>query len=364
MYEIFKRQYRGDKKTFQVLAINNLKPNLKRDYGKIAAYYRKQENVVDRSHLIVQLLEYLNLSHKRDEFSIISACVDRAPELAMKLGLIHPYNSKPQSFNGVFYNQNVREVIVLDETTSVDVAFVRRHWFNINSIRIMTHPYSDFSGGLCDGKYPYSNGGVAVMYINLPLLMLIYKFWCHERERQGLHVFKKEIFVYQVVIPNMLFNHVNVALINRAIEVYNGKSVPDYRRLHPVSTSDYSIAIAEVIGLQLKLLEPEMPDVNNFFDMIPSALGGDTWKDAMVIPDIAPTMHTRWAMELSVLPYVSFMLDYYSKSKNPRVLRNITYDMRKDIRAMETNNEIAAISRLGSSNHLQNIKRILQNTNV
>lgn len=355
MYEMFKVDTRRGSANFPIPRIATLRPILTREMIKVISYYRKLEAEVPRTHLIVKLIENLNISIKRDEFSIASAVMDNAQHSAQILGLVHPYNPKPIRHQGVFYNNSISEIIVAQDFSNVDYAWLKRNWQIVNSIHIATHPFSDVDYGMCNGKYTSSKAGLAVFYIDIPTMMIQYKHWCEDRLAKRNNNLKPGIFVSQIVIPNMISNHMDLCLINRAFDMHEGKVVPRMRRQHPVSLGDHTELVDEVCGKMSHLWTTGEPvEPTHFFSMFPSILK-DTLKDSFKIPDIAPNINTRWAMELSVMKYVDFMVRFYNQ-REPNKLRQISSKIRRDIQSLETTKETRQYIGLGGVDYLRSIK--------
>lgn len=339
MYELFNRNFNGTGKFTPINKVSTLKPCLLRDMNKIIAHYKKQQTEVPRSHLIVQLIENLNLRHTKTDDGIINGCLDRASHVCKQLGVVHTSNPNPSPMSGIFYSNHVNEIIIIDEAQIVDVDSVRKQWMNYNPIRIMTHPFNDINMALCDGKYPSSQSGYAVFIINLPLLILQYKYWCLQRVKANIDVFRPGLFVSQLVIPNMLFNHMYISFVNRMIDNYDGKTTPPYKRQHPLSLVDYTTDVDTFIGEQVSILNgPNPVDVHSFYNCFPALLGGKIL-DLIQVPDIPPTMYTRWALEASSIKYLDFMVRYY-KGKGSETMRQFADKILRDIRIMENSREI------------------------
>lgn len=354
MYDLFNSTYRGSGKTFPIVKLRTNRAVIQRELARVCSFYRARPSDVDEAHVITQLIKILNVSVRRDNTSTIQACVDRTPEVAKILGLVHPYNNRPIEQRGVFYNDHVREIIILDETTPINVEVLHRQWAVINPIRILTHPFNDINFHLCNGKYPVSKDGYAVFVVNVPLLILQYRYWVKDMVAKERSEIRPARFVGQVIVPNMMGAHMDVAYINRAMDTYRGKLVPVMKRVHPVSIVDITKHVDETIDSQLAILNLEVSDLNNFYTLFP-AMMRENWLASIQVPDIAPNQNVRWAMVLSTLHYINFMVDYYHE-KEPARLRAISGRIYRSIRSMENNKEFKSITTMAGGAMLNNIK--------
>lgn len=354
MYDLFDSSYLGNGKTFPIVKLRTNRAVIQRELGRVCSFYRGKPIDVDESHVISQLIKILHVSVRRDAEQTIQACVDRTPEVAKILGLIHPYNNKPIEHVGVFYNDHVRELILLDETATVNPETVKRVWPLLNSIQILTHPFNDINFHLCNGKYPASKSGYAVFSVNVPLLILQYQQWAIDQKKHGHAEIRVTRFVGQVVIPNMVGAHMNIAYINRAMDIYRGKMVPVMKRHHPVSVVDITQHVDETIESQIKILTDNVLDIHNFYSAFP-AVSRATWRESITVPDIAPNQNVRWALSLSVLKYIDFMVEYFHV-KDPARLRVISSRLIKDINRMNNNKEFKTLAVTAGGNLIANIQ--------
>ena len=355
MYDLFNSTYSGSGKTFPIIKLRTNRAVVQRELARVCSFYRAKPTDADESHVITQLIKILNISIKRDNESTIQACVDRVPEVSKILGLVHPYNSRPVERRGEFYNNHVREIIILDESTVVNLPVVKRQWPVINPIRIVTHPFNDINFHLCNGKYPIPKDGYAVFVVNVPLLILQYKFWVLDCIDKGRSEIRPSRFVGQVLIPNMIGAHMDVCYINRAMDVYRGKLVPVMKRAHPVSIVDITQHVDDTIDSQIAILNQQVADINGFYTVFP-AMVRENWLASIQVPDIAPNQNVRWAMVLSTLRYINFLVDYYHE-KDPNRLRVISNRIIRSIRSMDNNKEFKDVTTMVGGNMLANIRQ-------
>lgn len=354
MYELFKSHGHKGSAQYAIPKANQVKSLMTREISRVVAHYRKIESEVPRTHLLVKLIEMLNVSYKRDEFSIESACSDNLRSVSALLGLVHAYNPKPHSHTGVFYNNGITELIVANGFNDVPHGWLKKNWHVANTIQIATHPFSDLDYALCNGAYPHNKPGYAVFYINVPALIIQYKYWCMSRLAKGVHVLKPGIFVSQLVIPNMLANHMDLCVVNRAFETYDGLSGSRMRRFHQISLSDHTDMVNEVcVNMKNIWSSAEPVEPAQFYSAFPNVFK-DTLKDSFKIPDVVPNTNTRWALELSVLKYIDFMVKYYHK-REPSKLRQVSGKIKRDIQTLETNKETQHYM-VGGMNYLRSIK--------
>lgn len=354
MYDLFNSNYRGSGKTYPIIKLRTNRAVIQREIARVCSFYRARPVSSKEDHVIAKLINVLNVSVKRGDMETIQACIDRTPQVAKILGFVHPYNNRPLEMRGEFYNDHTREIIILDESTPINLEVVKRQWPVINPIKILTHPFNDINFHLCNGKYPVSKDGFAVLVVNVPLLILQYRYWVNDQLSKGLSEIRPSRYVGQCLVPNMMSAHMDIAYINRAMDTYRGKLVPVMKRCHPVSIVDITNHVDESIDSQVKILNIEVLDIHNFYSSFP-ALVRENWLASIQVPDIAPNQNVRWAMVLSVLRYIDFMVDYYYE-KDPNKLRVINNRIFRSIQIMSNNKEFKEVTTMTAGLLLSNIK--------
>lgn len=345
MYQILNPAFSGNN---HKVSIQNLSPTraiVSREIHKVVSYYHKQPTLVNPKHILVQLIDKLMISLKRADFSIVDACMDRTPQVAKALGFVHPLNSNAEIFTGQFYNKHINEIIIVDDSEEPDYELIKTRWFMLSAIKIITHPFNDIDMNLCDGKYPsYNTSGTAGFIVNVPMLMLQYKYWIKRglAAESSTAILSPRHFISQLVIPNLLSEHLDICFINRAMTIYRQKPVPLMYKRHPFQMADYTSRVDEIIEQQVEAFRKAPFDTRNFYTLFASLLK-ESWLLSIKLPDIAPTINTRWALELYSLPYILFMCEVLS-NKDVSKLDDIRGRIKRDVKILSNNKETHYLS--------------------
>lgn len=311
MYQLLSSFHVGKGIHVEMLDAQRHRSLINREMAKITNYYKAKKLEVASSHLIVQVIKNLNLSLLRDDYSTIDASKERCAEMCQKLGLVHQYNSNPQEFPGMFYNKFIREFVIGNDLHEPNLRHFKFNWRRINSVRVCCHPYSDIDMNLPNGKYPSNKSGYSVIDINIPALMLQYKYWAKSRlakDETKVNI-RPELFVGSVVIPNMLVSHMNVCFVNRFMDVSRGVMVSVMKRVHQIGTNDITRNIDALVETQLKIYNQYKPGEHDFYKITTTIMGNNFLSQVKPPPHV-PNINMRIFILLACTPYVKFLFDF------------------------------------------------------
>lgn len=345
MYQILNPNNKGRGRRVPIQNLSTSRAVILREVQRVTSYYHKQPNLVAVDHILVRVINLLTISMKRNDYGVVDACMDRTPQVAMTLGLVHPLNSDVTGHTGHFYNNHVNEIIIAHDSDEPDYDLLKRSWYSMSAIKIITHPFADMNMHLCDGKYPSNGeGGYAVIIIDTPMLMLQYKYWRQRAMNNGgtVDTLSARHFISQMVIPNMLLEHLDICFINRAMRSYRKQASPFRRKVHPNQIVDFSPKADEVIDQQVAALQDGQVDINDLYTMFPAMLK-ESWLSSIKLPDVVPNLNTTWALDMATLPYINFLLEVMAVS-NPTMIRQVAGELRRDLRRLSTTKEIDNMS--------------------
>jgi hypothetical protein len=324
-----------------------------RELANIQDYYRSRVYAVKSNHLLVSLLLQLDapISYSAEQyFSTVSV---RAPYIANAFRLtseLQPGNI----FTGVFYDHGCQEIII-SNSDYVNPVYAEQNWKRISAVETLTHFRSDLGLLLPNGKNTGTETGLAVISVNLPLLSLQYRCFVREQQRntntseQNLGIAH---FVHMYVLPNMLFSHTDIALINRAMNLFYGAPMGQATARHSFPVLDYSKRVDKVYTRWLKTAQSKSQLYSTTLQSLLTVVSKNA-EEALILPNLAPTRQVLWALTLARLKYIKFLLDVGG-------VRNIAYNR------TSVNNTQRQLKRLNGENIYPSVIQgdLLQDTSV
>lgn len=323
MYSLFQYDPKIEYGTVHLSEWTYLKDGLTRNLVTVLNHYRHNSYSVAADHLLVQLLQSINVP--------LSLSLDRyfanvnpvALSLASPFRLTSPINSG-KIFNGTFYGKGNQEVLIaVDEW--FDAEKVAKDWENITPVRVIRHPFSDLELNIPNGRIKSQEQGVVVVAINIALLAVQYRsFYYAELNKQKADPTyvpgNMMQFVYMFVLPNMLGSHLDYVLFNRISN--HLRHIPNHKTRpgHPMMLTDYSRQVATVQLRMLEVLKRSNYSFGATLYFLPAVVR-ENMERALLVPDVAPTRAVLWALILARLPALLFLIDtakYGTRMRNQK----------------------------------------------
>ena len=295
-------------------------------------YYHNRVYAVRNQNLLVRLLAHVDtpMDYTADRYVEVTRI--RAPYIvkAFKLtseidyGVVHA---------GVFYGPGTDEVLLYDDTY-FDPIYAERNWKRITAVTPIWHPRSDMGFMLPNGRATSTDTGLAVTGINLPMLALQYRCFLREqmiKQQHGDGLLGASHFIHMYVLPNMMYAHTDIIVMNRLMRIYYDLPMGMAKHKHPFPIVSYENKLDSV----LKKIITDYKNIPMQYDWLLSAMPAISNIDmahAMLIPEIAPTRQIWWAMMISRLETISFLIDLGGEEsirRNGIHLNRLNRDLRR-----------------------------------
>ncbi len=309
MYDIFNGIIEPIGSVIKPVGFQLIKRIYKRELDKIVKHYREAVIPAKAQHLLcrIVLTGAGPISYDTDRF--MEAIYSRAPYIAKHFNLTSPIHYGRQ-FKGVFYGEGSTELIIYDDHP-FNVAVAEANWQDIRAVRVLDHPISDSALMLPNGKVHSTATGLSIISINLPLLLL--QFRCYQLEQRQKLVTESgllgvEHFIHMHVMPNMLYSHCDIMVLNRLINLY--KQVPNSEATskHPFVVTDYSVKLDRVLDEVLFKLTNAKFNYATYLSNIPS-IRMESAFESFQMPDIARTKQVWWTLIAARMKLITFLLN-------------------------------------------------------
>lgn len=285
-----------------------------RQLALIQEYYHENIRNVPNQHILARLLLSMNVSTKRDIRNYVDTAADQMIKLSSQLRMTSALNHGFAHEPGHFYGPKVTEVIVCNDEW-FDLKEAQANWEYLSPIRVLRHPFTDLSMGRPDGNYESSDeSGFAVISINVAMLALQYRMWC---DTMGSDKNSTHRFIAAYPITNMIASHLDVAIFNRMVKIYNEQPVAPYKKAHPFFIPDYSDRIDQVLRKQIGIQEYQKMSFDQTLTSIP-LISSDTLLEAMQLPEVILTRQVKWALIVARIPLIKFLVKMNKENNNPR----------------------------------------------
>lgn len=309
MYTLFNNPPVSRRGTLTVPRFDYLRRELRKNLEKVVGYYRVSPMYYSSRHLLVQILQHINVSLHQDLVRYRDLVEDLTDDLSRSLHLTSPTNVGRLQSPGVFYGKDSEEVLVVDDSPfSLDQ--VRDDWENLTPIRFLRHPKTDLTMQVPDGDQYSAETGLAVILVNIPMLACQYREW---KLRELYHNPENPRTAMQFLglypLTNSVASQVDVAFINRFIALYNDQPVLDTRDNHPFYLNHYEDPIdKEIAKIQLVLAKRALDFDQTLEALVPIA--AESFREVIALPSMPMTRQVTWALLLARLPLITWLVQW------------------------------------------------------
>lgn len=292
-----------------------VKGGMSRDLATVMDYYHKNVFAVNSGHFLIRLIQSMNVSMNRDYQSYVDVAEDRGMDLAMSLRMTSSISVGMVFSPGVFYGKNIDEVI-LSVDADFDIDDAVRRWRELEPVKVLRHPFNDINLKVPEANYESSEGGIAIISVNIPMLMLQYRRW-FEVEKSINPEAERTVnqFVAMYPLPNMLPTHLDVAVFNRLVTLANGQEPSKFNRENKMYITDFTSKLDNVLEKQLMILRNKRFAFDQILLSV-AMVNKDSLFETMALPKLARTRQVNWALTLARLPLIKFLLKLNEESNN------------------------------------------------
>jgi len=282
-----------------------------RELLRLQEYYQSRVYAVKNQNLLVRLLTHVDTPMEYHVDRYVEVTRTRAPYIAkafkltseIDYGVLHP---------GAFFGPGTDEIIIYEDSY-FDPVYAEKNWKRICAVTPIWHPRSDLGFMLPNGKATSTDTGLAVVTVNLPLLAVQFRAYLRDQIAKREHVDSGSLgithFVHMYVLPNMMYAHTNLVLVNRLMRLYYGIPTGESKQHHPFQILQYANKLDNVM---VKLLDDyhDRPMQYEWLLHAMPSITGESMEDSLQVPSIPPTRQVWWAMMLSRLDVMKFLIDF------------------------------------------------------
>lgn len=275
---------------------------LSRNLLQVMDYYHSRNIATKSSHFLVQLINGVRISYEAplERFYQLMVTQESA------IGQFHKMTSPIYSggfVEGLFYGKGVQELVVTSNE-SFDYTHAAKHWKDQEPVKVLTHPKCDLDMHIPNGVSYSAEQGVAVVSVNIPLLMVMYRSFVIEQvlaSRAGATPKTTSQFVHTYVLPNMLPTHLDQAIINRFVRLATKTKFEKSERKHVMALADWDSQTDKVLQEIAGVLNSVNMPLYDMLYHIPVVDRTNAF-EALAVPQNAPTRQYAWAEAVMRLP--------------------------------------------------------------
>lgn len=311
---------------------------LNRNLMQVIGYYQSRNIAVRSNHLLARILNSSRISLD----SPLERYYDQIDNTASYMGMSFKLtNSLHQGIvhDGIFYGPGTREVII-GHNEPFDLYACVNNWKNAQPVKILDHCKSDLDMHVPNGVSYSTESGYAVISVNITMLAIMWRCFLTEQRalmNKGLTPKSTPQFLHTYVLPNAIYTHLEIALLNRAINHFAKLPNGVAQRKHSLAMGDYSLQTDKVLKETVTHLCNSNLSMHDMLCNIPCVTAVNM-AEAMQLPNLAPTRQYAWSEVVSRIKVISAMaamspssLVAYDKSHLSYITRMIDYSSMRQV---------------------------------
>lgn len=289
--------------------INYLRRLFSYNKEAIEQYYLERSFSAKNTHILSRYLEHLSPFLGYDVYRYLQYADDKTTYLSkhfkftsdIEKGIVHP----PYFFG------NGGEELILTEYDTFDVKSFVFNWKLEPCLKIVLHPRNDTKLLLPLGNDNGCNGGLGVIVINPLKLALKYREFMREQtkaEMEGGIVLNKNHFLMRHVLNATLADIVDHTLLNKVMDRFYDREEVTPKFKHRFKIYEPTTQLNRYVDQTLDVITNKRLDFINLMHNIQLVFKLDA-SELLVLPELAGTRQSKWAMVSSRLEHMVFLYD-------------------------------------------------------
>ena len=281
---------------------------LTNETNRVIEYYNNKVSSIDNRHILIRLLRTLSAPLELDLYEYRRIIDTKSMYVCKSLGIGTPLNQS-ENHTGMFYP--VDDVLITTIEIDYDIDTLADNWKNLSPVRVLYHPYNGLQPTFVDNRYfPYKKG-FAVICVDPVLLKLIHRLWLQEQYSKTSEdgtMLTDNHFVHMVIIPAMITSHLEIALMNRYMDLYNNNLLDTGYVKAPIVLNNYENKV-DTIALEylLDLIDSSYSYIRYLYQL--PSIYGKTMLEAMILPTFTSTRQNFKYFFLSRLYVIDWLID-------------------------------------------------------
>lgn len=318
--ELFTQEY-IEKAPITGLIISRDIPYIRKLYEfnttQIFTYYESRNFAVKNTNILSRVSEHISPHLEYDVYRYLDFIESRLTFLGKQFRFTSDIE-KGEIHNGEFFNNDEEIIFSTDDDISIDS--LTKNWKRLECLRIYKHPRNDTKLLLPLGREDGSRSGLSVIGVDLRKLAIKYREFVREQKNKDSPL-NKNHFVIKYVLSTTIGDIVDHMLLNRIMDLYYGRDIVTPRYKHPFKIFEPEVQINRYVENTLDVITSKNLDFVNILHNIQLVRNIDATM-LLLLPDMAGTRQSRWAMFVTRLDHMLFLYEIGKKSNSNRHIIN------------------------------------------
>lgn len=291
----------------------NYRELVKRNVLRQKEYYASASRAVFANHPLAQALKLIGANADVEPWELYDRAITRAPYVARTLDFTSDVAKGRLNRYHIYSCANSLNLNIYDYISPFTSTPKWREIKPVNTVWIDS-PYVDMAVPP-DVKETLSFSAVSV---DLPKLVLMYRGFLDDRKRilaeqNGQLLLGEENFVAMYVLPSMLESQVDISAVSATQALYYGNYETQRAVKSAIYLPGYGSEFEKIAKYALDRIDGAKMQYIHMLQHIP-AVYRDSAAQTLILPSLAPTTQVNWALLISRLATIMFLIDVGGKA--------------------------------------------------
>jgi len=270
----------------------------------IKTYYRNKDRAVDNRHILNRIITLLAPNVYLDNYEYYKIVTASSELLSKQFDIVSNLHSG-KIHDNLFFGNNSKEILLYTDS-GLDPYDIEDNWIDIPAVRVIYTEDTDLSMNIPFNNNDYIVPVLHVMTIDINLMLLQYKYWAIQRIDNDMGI-NPNVFISQIVLPNMLDNMLDLAIYNRFNSLLQGFKIESNKFNHPFHVLDYSKGIDNILKKVIKDVKNTNIDIIQLYKTIPTIVNDNMYQALQIRKDYF-TKQSEWVLFVSRIPTIYYTL--------------------------------------------------------
>lgn len=277
---------------------------------QIQTWSAKNALAVFADHPLAQALKLISVTAHADAQSIYEKAYARSPYIAKSLKFTSEIN-RGTTLPGAHDLYKGQDNLVISISDYVSPSQATLDWRKLAPLKCLWVDTDNLN--LNPMNNPWFSRGFSAVTVDLPLLALMYLGFLKHRSSVMAGpgetlVLGEENFIAMYVLPALLQSQVDISAFSVAESVYRGTYQHKFRAQYPIYVPTYDQDFVKVAQYALNRITDTRMQYMHMLQHLPAIFAPDAGA-ALRLPDVAPTSQVEWALFVSRLRAIDFLID-------------------------------------------------------
>lgn len=304
----------------------------------VKAYYKKHPKHIDAKNLIARLIYHFQLHFELDDYRYVTRIESQLDSVLRSFGITTISNRGKIHTGGILLGQDTEEIIISD-TNRIDTTNLNTKWQSLEPLQYLYHTRTDVNLPIMNNTT--AGKGYGVLKINVPMLMLQYRYWVRSvnanyDQQETIHR-----FIGRYPIVNLINSYLDIAYFNRLARQSYKLPKTKYPTAHPFYLTDMTDRLDRTAEMTNDKNSLYLNDIESLAYRIPLIINEDL-KQLLVNANGAITLQNEWAYWVAFAPYYKYLVNVLKS--NQRFDHGDLFELKLEIKEAKSSNVFAGFT--------------------